>query len=80
MECYGFKSEDRPGNYFPLPNAVFYLGLTAGALAVYVPNSQTRNRRFCPNKKNCFCDNSIEIKLCRASQYRSKPARLSKEQ
>lgn len=49
MECYGFKSEDRPRNYFPLPNAVFYLGLTTGALAVYA------YLLFCEDRKTHKC-------------------------
>ena len=35
MQCYDGKNQDNIRNYFPLPNAIFYLNLTSGALAVY---------------------------------------------
>ena len=49
MECYEFKNKDKPKNFFPLPNAVFYLGLSTGALAVYA------YLLFCEDRKPHKC-------------------------
>ncbi len=49
MECYGGKNQDNIQNYFPLPNAVFYLNLTPGALAVYA------YLLFCENRRSHKC-------------------------
>ncbi len=35
MRYYDSKKRDNPGDYFPLPKAVFRMDLSAGEIAVY---------------------------------------------
>ena len=44
-----FAKQDRAGNYFPLPNAIFSLGLSTGELAVYA------YLMYCEDRKSHQC-------------------------
>ncbi len=44
-----FAKQDKTGNYFPLPNAIFSLGLSSGELAVYA------YLMYCEDRKSHQC-------------------------
>ena len=47
--CYNPNRRDNPGDFFPLPKAVFRLGLDAGEIAVYA------FLMFCEDRKTFKC-------------------------
>ena len=49
MAYKGYLKKDAIRNYFPMPNAIFNLGLTTGELAVYA------YLMFCENRKTYQC-------------------------
>lgn len=49
MAYKGYLKKDAIRNYFPMPNAIFNLGLTTGELAVYT------YLMFCENRKTYQC-------------------------
>ena len=49
MAYKGYLKNDAIRNYFPMPNAIFNLGLTTGELAVYA------YLMFCENRKTYQC-------------------------
>ncbi len=49
MICFGKTKKDGARNFFPLPNAIFSLGLSAGELAVYA------FLMYCEDRKSHQC-------------------------
>lgn len=49
MRYYDSKKRDTPGEYFPLPKAIFHLDLSTGEIAVYA------FLMYCEDRKNFRC-------------------------